>query len=140
MRRMGITALYPKKNASRPGKGHRIYPYLLKGLDINRPNQVYCSDITYIPIAKGFVYLVAIMDWYSREALSWRISNTMDSDFCVDALEEVIERYGEPENFNTDQGAQFISEVFTGVLKAADVKISMDGKGCWIDNVFIERL
>lgn len=140
MRQMGIAALYPKKNTSKPGKGHKIYPYLLKGLEINRANQVYCSDITYIPMAKGFVYLVAIMDWCSRKVLSWRISNTMDSDFCVDALEEAMERYGAPEIFNTDQGAQFTSEAFTSVLKAANVKISMDGKGRWIDNVFIERL
>lgn len=140
MRQMGIVALYPKKNTSKPGKGHKIYPYLLKGLEINRPNQVYCTDITYIPMAKGFVYLTVIMDWYSRRVLSWRVSNTMDSDFCVDALEEAIERYGAPEIFNTDQGAQFTSEAFTGVLKKAGVKISMDGKGRWVDNVFVERL
>lgn len=139
MRQMGIVALYPKKNTSKPGKGHKIYPYLLKGLEINRPNQVYCTDITYIPMAKGFVYLTVIMDWYSRKVLSWRLSNTM-SDFCVDALEEAIERYGAPDIFNTDQGAQFTSEAFTGVLKKAGVKISMDGKGRWVDNVFVERL
>ncbi len=140
MRQMGITALYPKKGTSRPGKGHKIYPYLLRGLEVNRPNQVFCSDITYIPMAKGFVYLVVIMDWYSRRVLSWRLSNTMDSSFCVDALEEAISRYGAPEIFNTDQGAQFTSEAFTDVLKAAGTKISMDGKGCWVDNVFVERL
>lgn len=140
MRKMGIAALYPKRNTSKPGKGHKIYPYLLKGLEINRPGQVYCTDITYIPMAKGFVYLVAIMDWYSRKVLSWRLSNTMDSDFCVDALEEAIDRYGAPDIFNTDQGAQFTSEAFTSVLKASFVKISMDGKGRWVDNVFIERL
>lgn len=140
MRQMGITALYPKKGTSRPGKGHKIYPYLLKGLEINRPNQVYCADITYIPMARGFVYLVVIMDWYSRKVLSWRLSNTMESDFCVDALEEAIECYGAPEIFNTDQGAQFTSEAFTNTLKAAGVKISMDGKGRWIDNRFVERL
>ena len=140
MRQMGIAALYPKKGTSRPGKGHKIYPYLLKGLEINRPNQVYCADITYIPMAKGFVYLVAIMDWHSRKVLSWRLSNTMDSDFCVDALEEAIGCYGAPEIFNTDQGAQFTSEAFTGVLKAAGIQISMDGKGRWVDNVFVERL
>ena len=140
MRQMGIAALYPKKGTSRPGKGHKIYPYLLKGLEINRPNQVYCADITYIPMARGFVYLVAIMDWHSRKVLSWRLSNTMDSDFCVDALEEAIGRYGAPEIFNTDQGAQFTSEAFTGVLKAAGIQISMDGKGRWVDNVFVERL
>jgi putative transposase len=140
MRQMGIQALYPKNGTSRPGKGHKIYPYLLKGLVIDRPNQVFCTDITYIPMAKGFVYLVAVMDWYSRKVLSWRLSNTMDSDFCVDALEEAISRYGSPEIFNTDQGAQFTSEAFTSVLKASNVKISMDGKGRWVDNVFIERL
>ena len=140
MRQMGITALYPKKGTSHPGKGHKIYPYLLKGLKIDRPNQVFCTDITYIPMAKGFVYLVAIMDWSSRKVLSWRLSNTMDTDFCIDALEEAIARYGAPEIFNTDQGAQFTSSAFTGVLKAHDIQISMDGKGRWIDNVFIERL
>jgi putative transposase len=140
MQQMGITALYPKVSTSRPGKRHKIYPYLLKGLDINQPNQVWATDITYIPMAKGFVYLVAIMDWYSRKVLSWRLSNTMESDFCVDALEEAIHRYGAPEIFNTDQGAQFTSEAFTGVLKAAEVQISMDGKGRWVDNVMVERL
>jgi putative transposase len=140
MRQMGIAALYPKKNTSKPGKWHKIYPYLLKGLDINRPNQVWCSDISYIPMAKGFVYLTVIMDWYSRKVLSWRVSNTMDSDFCVDALEEAIDRYGAPEIFNTDQGAQYTGEAFTSVLKAAGIKISMDGKGRWVDNVFVERL
>ena len=140
MRQMGIAALYPKKATNRPGKGHKIYPYLLKGLQIQRPNQVYCADITYIPMARGFVYLVAIMDWYSRKVLSWRLSNTMDSDFCVDALEEAVGRYGAPEIFNTDQGAQFTSEAFTGVLRGTGSQISMDGKGRWMDNVFVERL
>ena len=140
MRKMGIAAIYPKKNTSQPGQGHKIYPYLLKGLEINQPGQVYCTDITYIPMAKGFVYLVAVMDWYSRKVLSWRVSNTMDSDFCVDALEEAIRCYGAPEIFNTDQGSQFTSDAFSSVLKASDIKISMDGKGRWIDNVFIERL
>jgi putative transposase len=140
MRQMGITTLYPKKNTSRPGKGHKIYPYLLKGLAINQPNQVWATDITYIPMARGFVYLVAIMDWRSRKVLSWQLSNTMDSDFCVDALQEAIDRYGAPEIFNTDQGAQFTSEAFTSVLKHNDIKISMDGKGRWVDNVFVERL
>jgi len=140
MRLMGITALYPKKSTSKPGKGHKVYPYLLKGMEINRPGQVYCSDITYIPMARGFVYLTVVMDWYSRKVLSWRLSNTMDSDFCVDALEEAIARYGAPEIFNTDQGAQFTSEAFTGVLKANNISISMDGKGRWVDNVFVERL
>ena len=139
MRLMGIMALYPKKGTSRPGKGHKIYPYLLKGLAIDRPNQVFCTDITYIPMSKGFVYLVAIMDWHSRKILSWRLSNTMATDFCIDALEEAIRRYGTPEIFNTDQGAQFTSEVFTDVLKSSGIKISMDGKGRWVDNVMIER-
>jgi putative transposase len=140
MRRMGIMALYPKANTSRPGKGHKIYPYLLKGLTIDRPNQVWATDISYVPMARGFVYVVAIMDWYSRKVLAWRVSNTMDADFCVDALEEAISRYGVPEIFNTDQGAQFTSDAFTGVLKDAGIKISMDGKGRWVDNVFVERL
>ncbi len=140
MRKMGITAIYPKKNTSKPGKGHKIYPYLLRNLVIDHPNQVWATDITYIPMAKGFVYLVAIMDWYSRRVLSWRLSNTMDSDFCVDALEEALGRYGNPDIFNTDQGAQFTSEAFTDVLKQAHVDISMDGKGRWMDNVFVERL
>jgi len=140
MRQMGVAALYPKANTSRPGKGHKIYPYLLKGLSIDRPNQVWATDISYIPMARGFVYVVAIMDWYSRKVLAWRVSNTMDADFCVDALEEAISRYGTPEIFNTDQGAQFTSEAFTGTLKAAGIRISMDGKGRWVDNVFVERL
>ncbi len=140
MRQMGITALYPKANTSRPGKGHKIYPYLLKGLTIDRPNQVWATDLSYIPMAKGFVYVVAIMDWYSRKVLAWRVSNSMDADFCVDALEEAISRYGAPDIFNTDQGAQFTSDAFTGALKAAGIQISMDGKGRWVDNVFVERL
>jgi len=140
MRLMGITALYPKPRTSQPGKGHKVYPYLLRGLTIDRPNQVWATDITYIPMAKGFVYLVAIMDWYSRKVLAWRLSNSMDSDFCVDALEEALAAYGSPEIFNTDQGAQFTSDAFTGVLKDAGVDISMDGKGRWVDNVFVERL
>ena len=140
MRQMGIVALYPKANTSRPGKGHKIYPYLLRGLEIDRPNQVWATDICYVPMARGFVYVVAIMDWYSRKVLAWRVSNTMDADFCVEALEEAINRYGTPEIFNTDQGAQFTSEAFTGKLKAAGIRISMDGKGRWVDNVFVERL
>lgn len=140
MRQMGITAIYPKRRTSKPGKGHKIYPYLLRNLVIDRPNQVWATDLTYIPMAKGFVYLVAIMDWHSRKVLSWRLSNTMDSDFCVEALEEALNRYGHPDIFNTDQGAQFTSEAFTGVLKTAGVDISMDGRGRWIDNVFVERL
>jgi len=140
MRQMGIMALYPKRNTSQPGKGHKIYPYLLKGLTIDRPNQVWATDLTYIPMAKGFVYVVAIMDWYSRKVLSWRVSNSMDADPCVEALEEAISRYGVPEIFNTDQGSQFTSDAFTRVLKEAGIKISMDGKGRWVDNVFVERL
>jgi putative transposase len=140
MRQMGIMALYAKANTSRPGKGHKIYPYLLRGLDIGRSNQVWAADICYVPMARGFVYVVAIMDWYSRKVLAWRVSNTMDADFCVEALEEAIRRYGAPEIFNTDQGSQFTSEAFTDVLKAASIRISMDGKGRWMDNVFVERL
>ena len=140
MRQMGITAIYPKAKTSKPGKGHKIYPYLLRNRIIDSPNQVWAADLTYIPMAKGFVYLVAIMDWYSRRVLSWRLSNTMDSDFCVGALEEALSRYGSPEIFNTDQGAQFISEAFTGMLKATNVAISVDGRGSWMDNGFVERL
>ena len=140
MRKMAIHAVYAKPRTSIPGKGHKIYPYLLRNLDINRPNQVWSTDITYIPMARGFVYLVAIMDWYSRKVLSWKLSNTMDTSFCVEALEEAMDKYGKPEIFNTDQGSQFTSDDFTGVLKDNNIKISMDGKGCWVDNVFIERL
>ena len=140
MRQMGIRALYPKPRTSKPGKGHKIYPYLLRDLVIDRPNQVWATDISYITMAKGFVYLVAVIDWYSRKVLSWRLSNSMESDFCVDALEEALSRYGCPDIFNTDQGAQFTSEAFTDVLKEAGIDISMDGKGRWIDNVFVERL
>jgi len=123
-----------------PGEGHKIYPYLLRGLDIVRPNQVWATDITYIPMAKGHVYLAAVVDWFSRRVLSWRLSTTMDSSFCVDALEEAIETYGTPEIFNTDQGSQFTSANFTDVLNEHSIKISMDGKGRWIDNVIVERL
>lgn len=140
MRQMGLVALYPKKKTSVPGQGHKIYPYLLKGLNIDRPNQVWATDICYIPMAKGFLYLVAVMDWYSRKVLAWRLSNTMDTGFCVEALEEAIERYGAPEIFNTDQGSQFTSDKFTSTLNAQGIKISMDGKGRWVDNVFVERL
>ncbi len=140
MRTMGLAALYPKRNLSRANQAHKIYPYLLRNLSIERPNQVWATDVTYIPMARGFVYLVAIMDWYSRRVLSWRVSNTMDVSFCIDALEEAIERHGAPEIFNTDQGSQFTSEAFTGVLKAHDIRISMDGKRRWVDNVFVERL
>jgi putative transposase len=140
MRQMGIRALYPRVRTSQPGEGHTIYPYLLRDLDIDRANQVWATDITYIPMAHGFMYLVAIMDWHSRRVLSWRVSNTMDPQFCIDALEEALQRFGQPQIFNTDQGSQFTSKAFTDVLKEADIQISMDGKGRWVDNVFVERL
>ncbi len=140
MRQMGLQALYPKRRTSVPDRSHKVYPYLLKDVVIERANQVWAADICYIPMAKGFMYLVAIMDWYTRKVLSWRVSNTMDTDFCVEALEEALQRFGSPEIFNTDQGAQFTANAFTEVLKAHDVAISMDGKGRWLDNVFIERL
>ena len=140
MRHMGLQALYPKRRTSQPGKGHKVYPYLLRDLAIERANQVWAADLCYIPMAKGFMYLVAVMDWHTRKVLSWRVSNTMEPDFCVEALEEALARYGAPEIFNTDQGAQFTATAFTEVLKARGVAISMDGKGRWLDNVFIERL
>lgn len=140
MRKMGIEALYRKPNLSRANQAHKIYPYLLRDLKIDRANQVWATDITYIPMAKGFAYLIAVMDWHSRRVLSWRLSNTLDASFCVEALEEAIQRYGVPEIFNTDQGCQFTSAVFTDVLKAHQIQISMDGKGRWVDNVFVERL
>ena len=140
MRTRGITAVYPKRDLSLANQAHKVYPYLLRYLKIVRPNQVWATDITYIPMAKGFVNLVAVMDWYSRRVLSWWLSNTLDAHFCVDALEEAIERYGAPEIFNTDQGSQFTSEEFTGLLKKHEIKISMDGKGRWLDNVFVDRL
>ena len=140
MRKMGLEAIYRKPNLSRRHAAHPIYPYLLRHLRIDRSNQVWATDITYIPMRRGFVYLVAIMDWYSRRVLAWRLSNTLSTDFCVEALEEAIARYGAPEIFNTDQGCQFTSAEFTDVLKARDIRISMDGKGCWRDNVFVERL
>ncbi len=140
MRRMGTEALYRKPNTSRRHRAHPIYPYLLRGLAIDRLNQVWAMDITYVPMARGFVYLAAVMDWHSRKVLAWRLSNTLDSQFCIDAVEEALQRYGTPEIFNTDQGCQFTSEAFTGLLKAHGIRISMDGKGCWRDNVFIERL
>jgi len=140
MRRMGIEALYVKPRLSLPHPEHVKYPYLLRGLEIKRANQVWATDITYIPMAKGFCYLVAIMDWASRMVLSWRLSNTLDSAFCVDALEEAIAKYGCPEIFNTDQGSQFTADTFTYALKSRGIAISMDGKGRWMDNVFIERL
>ena len=140
MRTMGLTALYPKRNLSKRNQAHKVYPYLLKGLVIDRPNQVWAADVTYIPMAKGFLYLVAIIDWYSRKVLTWELSNSMDARFCVDALEAALEEYGKPEIFNTDQGSQFTSEAFTSALKDNDIRISMDGKGRWVDNVFVERL
>lgn len=140
MRRMGIEALYVKPRLSLPHSGHVKYPYLLRGLEITKANHVWATDITYIPMAKGFCYLVAIMDWASRKVLAWRLSNTLDSGFCVDALEEAIAKYGCPEIFNTDQGSQFTAEAFTDTLRRNNIAISMDGKGRWMDNVFIERL
>ena len=140
MRQMGIEALYRKPNTSRRHAAHPIYPYLLRHLSIERSNHVWATDITYIPMRRGFVYLVAIVDWYSRRVLAWRLSNTLTTEFCIEALQEAIARYGTPEIFNTDQGSQFTSIEFTGVLKAHGIRISMDGKGCWRDNVFVERL
>lgn len=140
MRQMGIVALGPKPCTTKPAPGHRIYPYLLRNLTIERPNQVWAADITYLPIGRGFLYLVAIIDWASRAVLSWRISNTMDTSFCLAALEDAMAHHGKPEIFNTDQGSQFTSAAFTGALTAAAIKISMDGRGRWMDNVFIERL
>jgi putative transposase len=140
MRVMAIEAIYQKPNTSRGHPDHKVYPYLLRGLAIGRPNQVWCADITYIPMAKGFVYLVAVMDWFSRRVLSWRLSITMETDFCVEALTEAMERHGQPEIFNTDQGVQFTSAAFLDELAARGVQISMDGKGRYLDNIFIERL
>jgi putative transposase len=140
MKKMGIEALYRKPRLSKPHLGHKVYPYLLRGVEITRANQVWCTDITYLPMAKGFCYLVAIMDWASRRVLAWRLSNTLDVSFCTEALEEAIMRYGIPDIFNSDQGSQFTSEAFTGILNANGIKISMDGRGRWMDNVFIERL
>ena len=140
MRRMGIAALYPKPRTSAPAPGHRIYPYLLREVEVTHPNQVWASDITYIPMAHGFMYLVAVLDWFSRRVLTWELSNTMDTAFCVAALEEALQRFGPPEIFNTDQGSQYTSEAFTGVLQSHQVAISMDGRGRFLDNIFIERL
>lgn len=140
MRKMGIEAIYRKPRTSIPHPAHKIYPYLLRGLDIDRANQVWAADITYLPMARGFCYLVAIMDWSSRRVLAWRLSNTLHTSFCLEALQEAIQRFGTPEIFNTDQGSQFTSDEFTEVLLASDVQISMDGRGRWIDNVFVERL
>ena len=140
MRRMGIEALYRKPNTSRRHPQHQIYPYLLRGLAVERANQVWAMDITYIPMARGFVYLAAIIDWYSRKVLAWEVSISMEADFCVRVLDEAIRRFGKPEIFNTDQGSQFTSLAFTNRLKEEGIAISMDGRGCWRDNVFVERL
>jgi len=140
MRQMGLEAIYPKPNLSRRNIEHKIYPYLLRNLAVTRPNQVWATDITYIRTTSGFVYLTVIMDWFSRKVLSWRLSNTLDSSFCVEALEEALRRYGTPEIFKTDQGSQFTSKAFTSVLIEHGIKISMDGKGRALDNVFVERL
>jgi len=140
MRLMGLQAIYQAPRTSDPHPEHRIYPYLLRNMAIMRPNQVWCADITYIPVQRGFLYLVAIMDWATRHVLAWRLSNTMDAGFCVEALNEALARYGKPEIFNTDQGSQFTSYDFTGALKGAEITISMDGRGRCMDNIFIERL
>jgi putative transposase len=140
MRTMGMVALYPKRKLSDPHPGHRIYSYLLRGKKITRAGEVWCADVTYLPMARGFCYLVAIMDWASRRVLAWRLSNTLDASFCTEALEEALDRYQAPEIFNTAQGSQFTSEAFTVLLRSCGVAISMDGRGRWMDNVFIERL
>jgi putative transposase len=139
MRRMGIEAIYRRPNTSKPAPGHRIYPYLLRGLTIDRPNHVWAIDITYIPMARSFVYLAAVMDWFARRILAWRLSNTMEVSFCIDAVEEALAKYGRPQIFNSDQGSQFTSAEFTGLLTNNSIEISMDGKGAWRDNVFVER-
>ena len=140
MKRMGIEAIYRKPNTSKPAPGHKIYPYLLRNVPVIRPNQVWAMDITYIPMARGFVYLAAVVDWFSRRVLAWRLSITIEADFCIEALEEALARYGRPDIFNTDQGSQFTSAGFIAVLTKNNVAISMDGKGAWRDNVFVERL
>ena len=140
MRIMGIEALYRRRNTSAQHAEHPVYPYLLRNLSIDQPNQVWAADISFVPMAKGFVYLVAVIDWATRKVLAWRLSNTLTSDFCVEALEEALNRYGKPEIFNTDQGSQFTSRDFISVLRDHEIRISMDGKGCWRDNVFVERL
>ena len=140
MRTMGLRAIAPGPDTSRRNKAHPVYPYLLRELDVTRSNQVWCADVTYIPLAHGFVYLVAIMDWHTRHVLAWRLSTTQDTACCLEALADAIERYGRPEIFNTDQGSQFTSQDWTDALRSAGIQISMDGKGRWIDNVFIERL
>jgi putative transposase len=140
MRRMGIEALYRRPRTTKPEPGHKIYPYLLRGMAITRPNQVWAMDITYIPMERGFVYLAVVLDWFSRRVLSWRLSITMEAAFCVETLEEALARHGKPDIFNTDRGSQFTGSAFTGVLANNDIAISMDGKGAWRDNVFVERL
>ena len=140
MRRMEIEAIYRRPNTSKPAPEHRIYPYLLRGLAVDRPNQVWAMDITYIPMARGFVYLAAVLDWHTRRVLSWRLSITMEADFCIEAVEEALAKHGKPEIFNTDQGSQFTSAAFTGLLHDNAIQISMDGRGAWRDNVFVERL
>jgi putative transposase len=140
MKRMGIAALYRCPNTSKPAPGHKVYPYLLRGLAIVRPNQVWAMDITYIPMARGFVYLTAVVDWFSRRVLAWRVSITMEVEFCLEAVEEALARHGRPEIFNTDQGSQFTSQDFTALLLDNAIAISMDGRGAWRDNVFVERL
>jgi putative transposase len=140
MRRMGIEAIYRRPNTSKPAAGHKIYPYLLRGMKIDRPNQVWAMDITYIPMARGFVYLAAVVDWFTRRVLSWRLSITMEVEFCLEALEEALAKYGKPTIFNTDQGSQFTSAAFTGLLLKNSIAVSMDGRGSWRDNVFVERL
>jgi putative transposase len=140
MKKMAIAAIYRRRNTSKPAPGHKVYPYLLRKLAVTRANKVWATDITYIPMARGFVYLVAVIDWFSRRVLAWRVSITLDADFCVEALEEALARFGKPDIFNTDQGSQFTSIAFTGVLEREKIAISMDGRGCWRDNVVVERL
>ncbi len=140
MAKMGLVPIYQRPRTTVPPPEHRVWPYLLRGMVIDRPDQVWCMDLTYIPMRRGFLYLAAVMDWATRKVLSWRVSNTMDVEFCIEALEEALARYGRPEIFNTDQGSQFTSPRFTGILQEAGVRISMDGRGRWMDNVFIERL
>lgn len=140
MRIMGLDPIYPRPRTSRPHPDHKVYPYLLRGMTIDRPNQVWAADITYIPMSRGFMYLVAVMDWHSRKVLSWRVSNTLESEFCIEALEQALRRYGKPEIFNTDQGAQFTSRGFVGLLESNGIQVSMDGRGRAQDNIFIERL
>lgn len=140
MAKMGLAPIYQRPRTTVPHPGHQVWPYLLRDMVVDRPNQVWCADITYLPMRRGFLYLVAVMDWATRKVLSWRVSNTMDVEFCIEALEEALTRFGKPEIFNTDQGSQFTSPRFTGILQQAGVRVSMDGRGRWMDNVFIERL